>query len=67
MWFGCSPNVLPVDAKDGWDFSVKSTTTIESYMKEAHFFRQFNIAWIFYWEYCFHQPPFHYPLFAFTK
>jgi len=24
-------------------------------MKEVQFFRQFNIAWIFCWEYCFHQ------------
>jgi len=55
MWFGCSPNVLPPDAEEGWKFWAKAATTMEPYMKEVQFFRQFNIARIFCWEYGFHQ------------
>jgi len=46
-WFGCSPNFLRHDAKEVWDFWVKNTITMEPYMREVQFFRQFNIAWIF--------------------
>ena len=36
-----------------WDFWVSHTPDIEPYMKEAHFFQTFNVAWIFCWEYLF--------------
>ena len=55
MWFGCIPNALSPEAKEGWEYLVKTTTIKEPYMKEVQFFRQFNIAWIFCWEYRFHQ------------
>ena len=48
IWFGCSPNFLPHDAKEVWDFWVKNTITMEPYMREVQFFRQFDIAWIFF-------------------
>ena len=49
--FGCTPMILPTEAKEGWDFWSQATLTIEPYMKDVQFFWQFNIAWIFSWEY----------------
>jgi len=49
--FGCSPSILPCEAKEGWDFWIADTLGCEAYTKEVQFFRIFNIAWIFYWEY----------------
>jgi len=52
-----------MEAKEGWDHWLKATLTMEPYMKDVHFFRQFCVAWIFSWEYCL-QPflPHPYPL-----
>ena len=50
-WFGCSPAVLPIEAKEGWEFWEKITSSLETYTKEVQFLRNFNIAWIFSWEY----------------
>jgi len=49
--FGRTPMVLPIEAREGWDFWSQATLTIEPYMKDVQFFRQFNVAWIFSWEY----------------
>jgi len=55
--------VFPLEANEGWDFWSKATTTMEPYMKEVQFFKQFNVAWIFCWEYRLHQYlPAPYPL-----
>ena len=50
-WFGCSLSVLPIEAQGGWDFWDKNVSSMEAYTKEVQFFRIFNIAWIFCWEY----------------
>ena len=50
-WFGCNPSIIPSDAQEGWDFWNKEMTSLEQYTKEVQFFRTFNIAWIFSWEY----------------
>ena len=53
----------PLEANQGWNFWSKAPTTMELYMKEVQFFKQFNVAWIFYWEYLLHQYlPAPYPL-----
>jgi len=46
-WFGCSPVVLPIEAKEGWEFWEKNTSSLEAYTKEVQFFINFNIVWIF--------------------
>jgi len=62
-WFGCAPIVFPPEANEGWNFWSKATTTMEPYMKEVQFFKQFNVAWIFCWEYRLQQfLPVPYPL-----
>jgi len=50
-WFGCSLSVLPIEAQGGWEFWEKNMSSLENYTKELQFFRIFNIAWIFSWEY----------------
>jgi len=63
IWFDCAPTVFPPEANEGWDFSSKATTSMEPYMKEVQFFKQFIVAWIFCWEYRLHQYlPTPYPL-----
>ena len=52
-WFGCSLSVLPTEAQGGWNFWEKNTSSFETYTKELQFFRIFNVAWIFGWEYRF--------------
>jgi len=37
--------------KEGWDFWIANTPNYKAYTKEVQFFRIFNIAWIFCWEY----------------
>jgi len=55
--------VLPTEAREGWDFWSHATSTFEPYMKDVQFFRQFNVAWIFSWEYRLqHFLPTPYPL-----
>jgi len=49
--FGCTPVIFPMEAHEGWDHWLKATLTMEPYMKDVHFFRQFCVAWIFSWEY----------------
>jgi len=49
--FGCTPVLFPSEAKEGWDYWSQATSTMEPYMKDVQFFRQFNVAWIFSWEY----------------
>ena len=61
LWFDNTPAILPLEGKMGWDYWVSHTPNIEPYMKEAPFFRTFNVAWIFCWEYQFQhflQPSF---------
>ena len=61
--FGCAPVILPSEAKEGWDFWSQATLTMEPYMKDVHFFRQFCVAWIFSSEYRLqHFLPTPYPL-----
>ena len=43
--------VLPTEAQGGWDFWEKNVSSLEAYTKEVQFFKIFNIAWIFSWEY----------------
>ena len=54
-WFGASPSILPPKAKTGGGCWIKSTVTMERYMRKVQFFKQFNIAWLFYWKYRLHQ------------
>jgi len=49
--FGCIPIIFSSEAKEGWDYWSQATSTMEPYMKDVQFFRQFNMAWIFSWEY----------------
>ena len=57
------PRRFPPEANEGWDYWSKATTTMEPYMKEVQFFKQFNVAWIFCWEFRLHQYlPAPYPL-----
>jgi len=51
MIFGSTPVIFPMEAREGWDCWLKATLTMEPYMKDVHFFRQFCVAWIFSWEY----------------
>jgi len=51
LWFGSMIAVLPDKAQDGWDYWIANTPTLDIYTKEVQFFRIFNIAWIFSWEY----------------
>jgi len=44
--------VLRIEAREGWDFWSQATLTIEPYTKDVQFFRQFNVARVFSWEYC---------------
>jgi len=61
--FGCTPVIFPSEAKEGWDFWSQATLTMEPYMKDVHFFRQFCVAWIFSWDYRLqHFLPTPYPL-----
>jgi len=53
--FGCSPSVLPCEDKEDSDFWIADTPTYEAYTKKVQFFRIFNIAWIFCWEYRYHN------------
>ena len=55
IWFVCAPVVFPPEVNEGWDYWSKATSTMEPYMKEVQFFKQFNVAWIFCWEYRLHQ------------
>lgn len=50
-WFGFSHGILPAPAKEGWELWFKHQTSIAEYQRELLFFRFFNIAWIFSWEY----------------
>lgn len=49
--FGCSSSILPSEAKEWWDFWTANYLAYEAFTKEVQFFRIFNIAWIFCWEY----------------
>jgi len=49
--FGYTPMLLPSEAKEGWNYWSQATATMEPYMKDVQFFRQFSVAWIFCWEY----------------
>jgi len=61
--FGCTQVIFPSEAKEGWDFWSQTTLTMEPYMKDVHFFRQFCVEWIFSWEYRLqHFLPTPYPL-----
>ena len=54
-WFGWSLAVLPIEAQGGWNFWEKNMSSLEPYTKELQFFRVFNVAWIFSWEYRLHD------------
>ena len=43
--------MLPSEAHGGWTFWEKNMSSLETYTKELQFFRIFNVAWIFSWEY----------------
>ena len=49
--FGCLTILLPAEAKEGWEYWSQANTNLELYMKDVQFFKQFNVAWIFSWEY----------------
>jgi len=49
--FGCLTVLLPAEAKEGWDYWSQASTNMNLYMKDVQFFKQFNVAWIFSWEY----------------
>jgi len=63
IWLGFAPVVFPPEANEGWEYWTKATSNMEPYMKEVQFFKQFNVAWIFSWEYRLYQlQPAPYPL-----
>ena len=49
--FGCLTMLLPAEAQEGWLHWSQVTTNMDLYMKDVQFFKNFNIAWIFSWEY----------------
>jgi len=49
--FACTLIIFPSESKEGWDYWSQATSTMEPYMKDVQFFRQFNVARIFSWEY----------------
>jgi len=51
--FGSTPIIFPFEAKEGWDYWSQATSTMEPYMKDVQYLIQFNVAWIFSWEYRF--------------
>jgi len=52
-----------VEAHEGWTHWNQTATNIELYMRDVQFFKQFNVAWIFSWEYRLqHFLPHPYPL-----
>jgi hypothetical protein len=42
---------MPKEAQEGWEFWHDKMTSLEPYTHEVQFFRTFNVAWIFSWEY----------------
>ena len=62
--FGCLTVLLRAEAQEGWAYWAQANTNMDLYMKDVQFFKQFNVAWIFSWEYRL-QPflPHSYPLF----
>jgi len=61
--FGGLTMLFPVEAQDGWLYWNQTATNIELYMRDVQFFKQFNVAWIFGWEYRLqHFLPHPYPL-----
>jgi len=44
--------LFPTEAQEGWAYWSQASTNRELYMKDVQFFKQFNVAWIFSWEYC---------------
>ena len=58
--FGCTPVIFLSKAEEGWDHWSQATTNMEPYIQ---FFRQFNVACIFSWEFRLqHFLPTPYPL-----
>jgi len=49
--FGCLTILLPTEAKEGWDYWSQVSTNMDLYMKDVQFFKQFNVAGKFSWEY----------------
>ena len=61
--FGGLTMIFPVEAHEGWTHWNQTATNIELYMRDVQFFKQFNVAWIFSWEYRLqHFLPHPYPL-----
>ena len=42
--------ILPPEAQEGWTY-WSQLSTMDLYMKDVLFFKNFNVAWIFSWEY----------------
>lgn len=53
--FGGSTKVLPQAAAEGWKLWATEARDIKPYQREVQFFRTFNVAWIFGWEYQIYQ------------
>jgi len=49
--FGCLTMLLPAEAHEGWTYWSQVSTNLDLYMKDVQFFKHFNVAWIFSWEY----------------
>ena len=49
--FGCLTMLLPTEAQKGWLHWSQMTTNMDLYMKDVQLFKNFNVAWIFSWEY----------------
>jgi len=60
--FGCLTMLLPAEAQEGWSYWVQ-ISNFDLYMKDVLFFKNFNVAWIFSWEFQLqHFLPHPYPL-----
>ena len=60
--FGCLTMLLPAEAQEGWTYWLQ-VSNLDLYMKDVQFFKHFNVAWIFSWEYRLHPYlPHPYPL-----
>jgi len=49
--FGCLTMLLPAEAQEGWTYWSQISTNMDLYMKDVQFFKNFNVALIFSWEY----------------
>jgi len=52
--FGGLTVLFPTEAEEGWAYWSQASTNLELYTKDVQFFKQFNVAWIFSWEYRLH-------------